>query len=209
MEIAFFLIPNMGGIGTIELAIKNTENLNGEIWECGVFEGETSLRIKEILDRRNSNKPLRLFDSFEGMPYSGFHDVHEIGSMIADVNIVRKKFTKPDGSMVSDVYIEKGVMPASLEKFGDTKIAIAWIDVDNYESVKKCLEFIYPRVPDGGWIILDDYYCSNCPGAKLATDEFLKGKQEHLIFDDDHQNPQAYFVKGWLKQAEKEFLLTL
>ncbi len=194
----------MGGIGTMDLAVKNTKYLTGEVWECGVFEGDTSVRIKRLLEEVDSPKVLRLFDSFEGMPYSGLHDVHEVGVMKSDVNAVKARFAD-----VPNVEIHKGIMPASFGGLEGAEISIAWIDVDNYESVKQCLNFVYPRVQGGGWVILDDYFCTSCPGAKLATDEFLKGKKEHLIVDDDHQNPQVYFVKGWLKLTERNFLLSI
>jgi O-methyltransferase len=199
----------MSGYPLLSDAIRTTQHLTGEVWECGVFEGDTSLIIKNYLEDINSPKIFRLFDTFEGMPYSGLHDVHEIGSMKADVDIVRKKLLDAQGHESPNIRIHKGIMPASFDGLGDTKISIAFIDVDNYESVKGCIEFIYPRVEEGGWIIIDDYYCTQCPGAKLAIDNFLKDKKEHIFFDDDFRNPQVFFVKGWLKKAEKNYLTSI
>lgn len=194
---------------TLEQAIKHTHHLDGEVWECGVFEGDLSIYLQEYLDEIKSGRTLRLFDTFEGMPYSGAHDIHEVGSMRGDINKVIEKFSKKYGKVPDSVKLHKGVMPASFDGLGESKISIGMIDVDNYQSVKGCIEYVYPRVQNGGWVIIDDYYCPNCPGAKLAIDEYLKDKKEHLVIDNDPQNPQVYFVKGWLKDAETKFLLSL
>lgn len=61
-------------------------------------------------------------------------------------------------------------------------VALAHVDGDWYESVKVCLERIWPALSRGGVIVIDDYhYWSGC---RKATDEFLAGRRdvrvEHL-----------------------------
>jgi hypothetical protein len=52
------------------------------------------------------------------------------------------------------------------------QIAILRLDGDWYDSVKICLEYLYPKVSKGGMIVIDDYgYYEGCT---KAVDEYLK-----------------------------------
>ena len=51
-------------------------------------------------------------------------------------------------------------------------IALLRLDTDWYESTKKELDVLFPKVTKGGYVIVDDYY--TWQGAKIATDEFKK-----------------------------------
>ncbi len=96
-------------------------------------------------------------------------------------------------SVYSGVHIHQGIMPATFSGLENSVISVANIDVDNHDAVKACLEFIYPRVPSGGYIVLDDYHCGSCPGAKKATDDFMRDKPETLRCI---ASPQVYFIKS-------------
>ena len=53
--------------------------------------------------------------------------------------------------------------------------------MDLYEPTLASLEFFYPRLVNGGAIILDDYGFNQFPGAKTAVDRFLQ-KNGHSFF---------------------------
>src|SRR5260221_4823329 len=54
--------------------IDQTESLEGEIAEVGVYKGGTAFLIASL-----TNKPLHLFDTFAGMPKVSSHDLHREG----------------------------------------------------------------------------------------------------------------------------------
>ena len=54
-----------------------------------------------------------------------------------------------------------------------TGVRLVHLDADLYESTKDCLAYFAPRIPPGGVIVLDDYDAPNCPGVRLAAEEFL------------------------------------
>ena len=167
-----------------------TNHLEGEVWECGVYQGDSALAMIIYLDKLNSGRPVRLFDTFCGMPSAGNLDKHEVGTM-SDTSLERVKKLVLDWS---DVHLHEGVMPATFVGLEDSAISLANIDVDNHDSVKACLEFIYPRVQSGGVILIDDYNDGNCHGAKVATNEFMRDKPEKLNVAG-HPDPQAWFRK--------------
>lgn len=182
-----------GRLQTLEKAIFETKDIAGDIFDCGVFKGGSSLFLKACLDDLNLkvNKKLYLFDTFEGLPEKSDVDKHNIGDIKGSpffeiVDLFQGLF---------NVYFLKGVIPRTFKGLEYKRISVAHIDVDNYSSIKSCLEFIYPRVPIGGYIVLDDYNCSSCPGAKKAVDEFLIDKPEKLFYGIGEHNPQVWFIK--------------
>ena len=159
-------------------AVKITNNLlSGEVWECGAFRGDNILIIKRLIDESNDNRIIRIFDTFTGQPFSGPYDSHPQGSMNGtNFDLVKSKFEGKTNS-----YIYPGIMPFTFSGLENVKLSVVNIDVDNYDSVKDCLEFVYPRTESGGYIFLDDYQCPMCLGCKKATDEFLQDKPEKLV----------------------------
>ena len=79
--------------------------------------------------------------------------------------------------LAGNVRLVEGDIRETLDSYfqenDDRAIAIANIDLDLYGPIKKALEIIYPRVPSGGIIILDDYG-AGFPGARHAVNEFLQ-----------------------------------
>lgn len=72
----------------------------------------------------------------------------------------------------SETMVASRVQPA--------KVMAALMDCDLYGSYIQTYEFVWPRLSSGGMIYLDEYYSLKFPGARMATDEFLQGKQARL-----------------------------
>ena len=62
--------------------IKATQNLSGEVWECGTFQGDTAMGMRAALNDTHNNRIFRMFDTFTGQPFSGPYDSHRQGSMV-------------------------------------------------------------------------------------------------------------------------------
>lgn len=54
------------------------------------------------------------------------------------------------------------------------------VDCDLYASYKQTLSFSWPRLSPGGMMYLDEYYSLKFPGARIATNEFLKSNSGFL-----------------------------
>lgn len=149
--------------------------IDGNFAEVGVANGRSA---KVIADFVSDLKTLYLFDTFEGIPY---HDKEKD-------NFHRKgDFSKCTFSNILKVFegyknkvsIIKGIFPQTASFLCADKFCFVNIDVDVYQSTKDCLNFFYPKVVGGGFIIfLDDYLHPNCEGVRLAADEFLNDKSE-------------------------------
>ena len=67
-------------------------------------------------------------------------------------------------------YVVGSVLDTLPEQAPDV-IALARLDTDWYSLTKHELEHLYPRLPAGGVLIIDDY--GHWAGSKKATDEYL------------------------------------
>ena len=148
--------------------------IEGDIWECGVYKGGTAAMMAAILrDNKMPSKKLYLFDTFEGMPKTDSAlDAHTEGDFCdTSVEAVAAYVGSPDQCV-----IRKGFIPNTFQGLESAKIAFAHIDVDIYKSILDSLNFIWPRLSRGGFIVFDDYGFPSCPGARVAVDEFFVGK---------------------------------
>ena len=59
------------------------------------------------------------------------------------------------------------------------RLAILRLDGDMYESTIQALQALFPKVPPGGFVIVDDYYA--VPACKRAVDDY---RLEHGIEGD-------------------------
>lgn len=148
-------------------------HVEGDIWECGVYKGGTAAMIANILKSHGAWKKLYLFDTFEGMPDTNDKkDLHRKGDF-ADTSLesVQQYIQEPDLCI-----FRKGFIPDTFSGLESKKIAFAHLDVDIYRSILDCLEFIWPRLSFGAFVIFDDYGFPSCPGARRAVDEFFRAK---------------------------------
>ncbi len=151
-------------------------SLRGDVWECGVYKGGTALLLAElIVSTRGARAQLHLFDTFKGMPETNKEkDLHQAGGFSdTSLSAVRKLVGQE-----RIVHFHEGFIPDTFSGFENANIAFAHIDVDVYQSLKDCCEFIMPRLIKGGFVVIDDYGFPSCPGARMAVDEFFKNRAE-------------------------------
>lgn len=176
----------MSRFDIIAEGIAKTRVVGGEIWECGCHKGDFAVEMLPHLGQRN----LRLFDTFEGMPYAGPNDGHPVGSMRADQAGVQALFAR-----WPQVTIHPGIMPATFAGLEEKRISLVNLDVDNEQCVRECLPWLYEHVHPGGYLVIDDYNDGACHGCKLAVNDFLRDKPEQLSHSYEPYCAQAYFIK--------------
>ena len=151
----------------------------GEFWECGVFKGGSASIIAEAI--RSRYAVLRLFDTFMGIPCKGDVDLHNVGDFNnTSVEMVKKVVG------YEQAVIHQGIIPDTFAGLEGSEIVLCHVDVDMYQSVKECCEFVWPRLIVGGVMVFDDYAIPTCPGARLATDEFFADKKAWLVQSVDN-----------------------
>jgi len=71
------------------------------------------------------------------------------------------------------------LFPDSAAGLGHLRFSLVHLDVDLYESTRRSLEFLYPRLSPGGILLSHDY--SSEPGVRMAFDSFFAEKPETII----------------------------
>ncbi len=163
-------------------AVVDTDQLDGDIIECGTYKGGSTLLIGHVLGTIESGKCIYACDTFEGHPYDDIAsavDYRRAGrGNDTSVSYVRSKFQK--FKVADRITIVKGQFEDTLlSKLGDKTFSLAFLDCDLYDSAKVAYSFLYPRIVRGGCIIVHDYVEPNRQrvfGICAATDEFLREK---------------------------------
>ncbi len=158
------------------------EGLRGDVAELGVYKGNTAYILAELA--RKLGTTAFLFDTYEG-----FADRDLVG---VDSGVRSDVFTDSSLDLVRDmvgdenVQFVKGYFPDSLSQVsGSPQFCMVHIDCDLYEPFKHGLEYFYPRLIDGGMIIMHDYSSLVWDGAERAIDEFFEDKPERLVLIPD------------------------
>lgn len=145
-------------------------SLDGEFWECGVYRGGSA----NLIVGAAAPKVLRLFDTFAGFPRQiGEHDMlgFDFHGWPAEPGIL----SASPCSVLSTLHpfhaqIHKGVVPESFAGLEDSRVAFAHLDMDLYEPTLRAMEFIWPRLVEGGALVIDDYG-SEWTGVTMAVHE--------------------------------------
>ena len=157
--------------------LKHALNVEGDIFEAGVFQGGTALLLKNIL-LNHGERHLYLFDSFEGMKKVDIQkDRHQKG----DFQDVSLEMVQSVVGLYDFISYRKGWIPETFKGLEENIFCFAHIDLDLHDSILNCCTYIYPRISKGGVMISDDYGYPSCPGARHAIDQFFCDKPERPL----------------------------
>lgn len=161
----------------------------GEVVECGVWRGGSSMLAAMTLDARSDHRELWLYDTFEGMPPPTDHDQKWDGTTAAAALDASPRMPDADNdwayapletvraAMVSTgypsdrVHYKVGRVEQTIPRSVPDRIALLRLDTDWYESTRHELTHLYPRLVAGGILIIDDY--GWWQGARKAVDEYF------------------------------------
>lgn len=162
---------------TLGLAVQRVldEDIPGAFAEVGVWRGETSAFLHRLAPARR----LYLFDTFAGFPEADLPPGSEDGRFRdTSAEAVRQRV----GGSAEQVVLRPGYVPATLAGLEDETFAFALLDLDLLEPTRASLEFFYPRLAPGGYLVVHDYNNPESDWAcKRALDAFLADKPERLV----------------------------
>jgi hypothetical protein len=153
------------------------ENLLGDVAELGVYQGHTASILAEFTKR--TARELYLLDTF-----SGFSAVDLSG---VDAN-KKGNFAETSLGAVEQFIGERGVnyvqgrFPETAARLPQNgHYCLVHIDCDLYAPIMSGLEYFYPRMTPGGFIVVHDYSSLHWDGAEKAVDEFFRDRPEYVI----------------------------
>lgn len=151
----------------------------GNVIECGVYRAGTTVFLARELKRRRLEKKIYALDSFAGFE-AEIEDEIRRGLVVADgrtaftansLDYVKRKLAVLDVDDVIEVV--PGYFEETLPRIDD-RFCLALIDCDLERSTEFCLHQLWPKIVDGGYVVIDDYAYSGYPGAALASDRFFR-----------------------------------
>lgn len=136
-------------------------------------------------EARQTGRRVHLFDSFTGIPQATQEDIewleakHPVGHSACSLEQVQRNM-KTWGIDESLLVYHPGMFSETMSLIDSAahrpksayiqSIAVLRLDADLYESTKTALEYLYPLVSPGGWIICDDWDLS---GSRQAVNEYV------------------------------------
>jgi O-methyltransferase len=161
---------------------------SGDIVECGVAAGSNFAQMIKASKDAGHKRKYYGFDSFVGIPWAGERDQTQPGIGVKDKSkhgLLESSGISSHsrqscidnlerwGVMDSDVILIEGWFQKTLPNNKIKDIAILRLDGDLYDSTKICLEYLYPKVQQGGLVIIDDYELKGCYD---AVHDYFKDK---------------------------------
>lgn len=153
------------------------EAIAGDIAELGVWKGDTALLLANFA--RQTGRTAYLLDTYEGFDDRDLTEAdRHLSKSFSETSVeaVRSRVGAENTRLI------KGYFPDSASQLPDTgSYAIVHIDADLYAPIKAALDYFYPRVQPGGFIVMHDYMSLCWEGAIAAIDEFFADKPEFII----------------------------
>lgn len=198
---------------SVEYVVRN--EIEGDFAECGVWKGGSMMAAAITLVRLgDTGRDLYLYDTYSGMsepteedvasPYDGYSPQKRFRRnttgktsdwAVVGIETVRRAM-ESTGYPMEKVHLVKGLVEETLPAQAPESLALLRLDTDWYASTKHELCELYPRLADGGVLIVDDY--GHYEGARQAVDEYFEETGERPLL-----NRIDYTGRVAIKQAAR------
>ena len=172
--------------------VLNTEKIEGDVLEVGVWRGGTAALISGAMlassKAAKQQSILYLADTFEGVVKASDKDTIYKGGEHSDTSesVVIQLLTDVKAQ---NYKLLKGIFPDEVNLPQNTKLKFCHIDVDTYQSGFDIFQTVWSLVSPGGVVVFDDYGCWGCEGITELCNElnpedatFIHNLNGHGIF---------------------------
>tara|TARA_R110001606_G_scaffold222171_1_gene370039 strand:- start:845 stop:1420 length:576 start_codon:yes stop_codon:yes gene_type:complete len=170
----------------------------GDIIECGVFQGQTTIALAKVLKSFDSPKKIYACDTYDGLPYDGREGIDDMLKKGECSSPFKEFWTNVCNAGVQDYIIPiPGLVEETLlSKLSEKKFCFAFLDMDLYEPTSYVYKFLKNRISIGGVIGYHDYKFERCPGIETVVDKEMD-RDMYRMFDDHTANC------AWLQKVKK------
>jgi O-methyltransferase len=164
------LLANMDAV-----AYAVERGVPGAIVECGVWRGGSVLAMIRVLQRLGvTDRDVYLYDTFEGMTAPTAEDTSPF-----ERPAEQTWAETPDGTTAWGWAFVKGPVEETMPDTLPTGIAVLRLDTDWYESTLHELTHLYPLMPSGAVLIVDDF--GHWEGARRAVEEYFSTAADPIL----------------------------
>src|SRR6266850_896181 len=178
----------------------SANDIAGDVVECGVWRGGSMMLVaKALIELNQRQRHLHLYDTFAGMtapslkdstrfekrsPAESFAQSRKENEVChwsyAPLDDVRKNMLGT-GYDEAKIHLIKGPVEKTIPGNLPERIALLRLDTDFYESSKHEMVHLYPRLVQGGVLILDDY--GHWEGQRIAVEEYVAEHKVKLLLN--------------------------
>ena len=155
------------------------EGITGSVAEAGVYRGDFAKHINRYFPDRKCY----LFDTFTGFTDYDIAREQKKSQTSADyMKDVRIEDVMAKMPHKDNIILRVGRFPETAQGIDD-RFAFVNLDMDLYEPTIEGLRFFYPRMSDGGVILIHDYFSSRYPNIEQSVDDFERelGRRVHKM----------------------------
>ena len=181
---------------------KKIIHLPGAVVELGVFKGASLCRFAMLrnLYEIDTSRKIIGFDTFSGFPDTNYDDDKYFTKLHNDISasITKEKLYESleKRNLNNAVELIEGditeTVPNYIKENPALKISLLNLDTDVYEPAVTALEYLFPRVCNGGVIIVDNY--GQVPGETKVVDEYFE-KKNIIISKFPYSSTPSFFIK--------------
>jgi O-methyltransferase len=207
--------PILSLIQSVRYVVEN--EIEGDFVECGTWRGGCAMAIAlTLLDLGVTDRVIWVYDTFAGMTEPSAVDVTNDKYRTSAEALLQKynsQTTESDWEKVSmegvkrrlittgypiqNFRLVKGSVLDTLDLEVPEVVCLLRLDTDWYDSTRKELEVIYPKLSEGGVCIVDDY--GAWAGSKQAVDEYFASHIPRPLF-----HVTNWAVRTWIKTSSSE-----
>ncbi len=181
----------------VEKSVVSVEErgVPGDLLEAGVWRGGVIILMRALLDAYAiKGRKVLAADSFAGIPKNVFalNDPVDLWTdrWVAPFEEVQQGIRR-FGLLDERVEFLVGFFDRSLRALKGRRLSVVRLDSESYDSVETSLEYLYPLVPRGGVVIIDDWHL---PGCRMAVTAY---RSQLGIDDPIHEwDGNAYWIKS-------------
>lgn len=180
-----FTMIGLKRLNNIEFCINSIldDNIEGDLIETGVWRGGATIFMQAMLKLNGvENKKVWVADSFRGLPKPDIKNfsqdkglnLYKIKLLNVSVEKVKQNFEKYN-LLDENVIFLKGWFKDTLPNAPIEKLSLLRLDGDLYESTIQSLQYLYPKLSVGGYVIIDDY--NSIVNCKQAVIDYRSNNQ--------------------------------
>jgi O-methyltransferase len=187
------------------LVYLERNGITGDIVECGVWRGGSCMLAAGIINEKKfSARKIWLYDTFEGMTAPTGEDVIAASGRPVSERlpegwwaVSEDEVNRNMGLTGYDTALWETVRGDVCRTLDETlpagPIALLRLDTDWYESTRKEMETLFPRLAAGGVLLLDDY--GHFKGAAKGVDDYFKSISREPLLQRVDYTGRLYIKK--------------
>jgi hypothetical protein len=169
---------------------KNTLGIAGHIAEVGVFRGAVSLMFAKLslLYEPHALTQVHAFDWWADDSTEQYYEPYDRIQKLINLQGLQRYM------LLHRMNVLEGLGPF-FEKNPHLQFKLVFLDAGEYDIVSRCLKEFWPRITNGGILILDQFNHEVAPGESIAARELLPKDCVIRTFSNGWM-PTAYVIKG-------------